>query len=141
MLLDTNKLKLKLSKLKNKKISVLDIQNLLSECGSDTSDKYIKDGKYAVLVSGGYGAGFSTWCDIEAHNYKLIKFLYDSDFVRKDGYLNIKDRKVIHTFIKSKITTKPQYLEGLWSSHIEWVSFGDDYRINEYDGFETLEII
>jgi len=95
-------------------------------------DKLIKDGKVAVLVSSGFGAGFSTWNSIEG--------------IELDGVLAqmILDKK--------PVTDMEDYLEKTYSNDgtsyvctlgvedlsIEWLPEGTPYRIDEYDGSESL---
>ena len=141
MKIDNNKLKERLIEIGDRKIGSDEIMTLLNSCRDLNDDKYIRDGKYAVLVSGGYGAGFSTWCDIKAHDPRLISFLYENGLVSKANKLNVIDGQIVDDFIRKEIVSEGQYLSGLWDCHIEWIDLEDDYRIDEYDGFETLVVM
>jgi hypothetical protein len=89
-------------------------------------EKLIKDGKVAVLVSEGYGAGFLTWgAPIEAiFNPTLIRLIEQGD-----------TRQAINFAKKTwnGITTV-----GIKELVIEWVPEGKEFIIDSYDGNETL---
>ena len=89
--------------------------------------KVVRDGKVAVIVSPGYGAGWSTWADdsrvavfapdvvewIEAGKPELAEGQFD-------GY---------------------GYLGGLFDAEIEWLPVGTRFEIDEYDGSESLRLL
>lgn len=106
--------------------------------------------KYAVLVSGGFGAGWSTWEGKElAYDKRVVEF-----------WLKHKDNKEwMHTVDQSKYNSSiPQseankeaeaffnsiwdgncpYLGGFCDIHLEWVEAGQKWIIKEYDGSESL---
>lgn len=91
-------------------------------------NKYIKDGKVAVLVSPGYGAGWSTWN--EEYREEL---LFDEEIVEK-----LLEKKPIDKFIEDKYGDRI-YTGGASRLKIEWVRVGARFHIKEYDGYETLE--
>ena len=91
--------------------------------------KYIVDGRVAVIVSPGYGAGWSTWGKPE---------------MALDGELAqaILAEKPLPEL--SAIATKnwPEaYLGGLEDCVVEWVNEGAQFEIEEYDGSESLHVI
>lgn len=90
------------------------------------AEKYIDDGRVGILYSPGYGAGWSTWGD--------SALAYDADLVRafieggKDAL--------------SKVTAEKYpdaYQGGLEDIQLEWITQGSSFRINEYDGYESIE--
>ena len=90
-----------------------------------------ENGKIGVIVSPGYGAGWSTRSDPK-------KFLcMDRGLVRMkiNGDNNDKVKKYLESVGLNGVCM------GGWSSAVvEWVSKGDAFRIEEYDGFESLVI-
>ena len=106
--------------------------------------------KYAVLVSGGFGAGFSTWNNKElAYDKRVVVFWlehkdnkewmrtvnqtkYSSSIPQSDA------NKEAVTFFKSIGYDDCPYLGGFASIHLEWVEAGWKWTIREYDGSEDL---
>jgi hypothetical protein len=97
--------------------------------------KYIKDGKVAVLVSHGFGSGWSTWA-------------YDSDPDVRDGlmfdavlveYMLAGDCDAA-AFSMPAISTVP-VTGGIENLTVYWVPQGEQFEITEYDGAESLRII
>ena len=95
-------------------------------------EKYIKDGKVAVLYSPGYGAGWSTEEDGELaesliFDPEIVKILLD----REDKW----ETKIIELCEKKypKI-----YTGGVYRLEIEWLNLGQEFKIDEYDGFESI---
>jgi len=90
-----------------------------------------RDGKVAVLVSYGYGAGWSTWNSDEADS-----MLFDPDLahaVLAENQLEmqrIADQK-----------WPDAYKGGLSQLGVEWVTKGEQFEITEYDGSESLNVI
>ena len=113
----------------------------MTEC--EIHDKYVVNGKYAVIVHPGFGAGFSTWCDgVEAHNYRFIKYLFDKGYVKNNKIKVPRDKlKECESYLYSIIKKDGYvYIGGLNNSNIVWVDLDDDYIIEEYDGYESLII-
>jgi len=91
--------------------------------------KVVRDGKVAVLVSPGYGAGWSTW------NREFPEMVFDPAIVKMLEDDMTVDELVTYCTLKYPGT----YLGGLSDLEIQWVSKGSLFRINEYDGNESLE--
>ena len=91
-------------------------------------NKVIKDGKVAVLVSHGYGAGWSSWaCDINC--------LFDPDIVQL-----VLDRASAETILQCACEKWPDnYWGGVDGLTVQWIPEGTQFRINEYDGAESIE--
>jgi hypothetical protein len=106
-----------------------------------TVDKVIVDGKVAVLVSGGFGAGWSTWQDDDECNQSMafepkvvemiLAGLHDK---------NRAERKVTKDKIAAYMAeTYPDlFAGGIDGLKVVWVPQGAKFHIEEYDGNETL---
>jgi hypothetical protein len=88
--------------------------------------KLIRDGKVAVLVSPGYGAGWYTW------HFKE-ELLYDPSIVQ---WLETKELEKIRAYLELRYPD--EYTGGLEDLVVEWVPVGARFRIEEYDGAESL---
>ena len=91
-------------------------------------NKFIKDGKVAVLVSPGYGAGWYSW------NTEIPECLFDPEIVQ--AVLAKAKEEELETLAKKKWPNG--YWGGAGGLQVSWVSPGEKFRINEYDGYETL---
>lgn len=90
-----------------------------------------KDGKTAVLVSPGFGAGFSTWNKPEmAVDFDLVEAFLSGDKTRFAYIVNEKYNE-----------DDSLYLGGMEDLMVEWVDEGKKFRIDEYDGNERIEIL
>ena len=100
-----------------------------------------EQGDLAVLVSNGYGAGWSTWEtkeeDLCLFDPVLVKIVLELDRVGAD-YSVRKDR--ISQYLDSNPRYKDVYRGGALELCVEWVPKGHYFTIREYDGSETLEI-
>ena len=91
-------------------------------------NKLVKDGKVAVLISPGFGAGWSTW------NREQLDMLFDAglaDLVLKG------DPEQILAY--ATVKWPDAYLGGLEDLTVVWVEQGQLIKINEYDGRESIE--
>ena len=91
-------------------------------------DKVIRDGKVAVLYSPGYGAGWFSWHNIEA-------LVYDPRVVH---YVETGEKELILSYVDE--VYPDVYCGGVEDLQIEWINEGTLFRINEYDGSESIEI-
>jgi hypothetical protein len=92
-------------------------------------EKVIRDGLVAVLFAPGYGAGWYSW------NLNHPQCLYDPDVVAwveggKIGPCPDLEEKYNSTF----------YSQAHTQLKIVWLKVGTVFRINEYDGAETIEV-
>ena len=85
-----------------------------------------KDGKTAVLVSTGFGAGFSTW------NKKEMAV----DFDLVEGFMKGGINKL--ECIAEEKQGEDIYLGGTHNIEIKWVDEGKKFQIREYDGAESI---
>jgi len=92
-------------------------------------EKYIKDGKVAVLYSPGYGAGWSTWASENAE-----AMLFDKDIVEAvlAGNISLAARIAEDKYFA--------YTGGAEDLTVEWLDVGTLFRINDYDGYESIEV-
>ena len=98
-------------------------------------NKVIRDGKVAVLVSPGFGAGWSTWA------YRVEEDA--SGFMMFDPTLvAMVERGDSVEAIESYVTAKHPgtYCGGADDLSIQWLPVGTAFRIHEYDGSESVEI-
>lgn len=90
-------------------------------------DKVIRDGKVAVLYSPGFGAGWYTWHHVE-------ELLYDPRVVH---YVETGETELVLSYVNE--VYPDVFCGGVDSLTIEWINEGTLFRINEYDGSESVE--
>jgi len=105
---------------------------------------YNENNEFAVIVSYGYGAGWSTWTSMEPHDGEFVEFLFDNGFVNKEcGELYVRfktsDIEKIELKCKELCGEDDIYLGGLDGSIIEWLEEGTAFKIKEFDGNESIE--
>lgn len=105
---------------------------------------------YAVLVSGGFGAGWSTWEGEElAYDKRVVEFWLGHknnkewmNTVSQSKYSSVipqsKANKEAVAFFYSIGYEDCPYMGGFSSIHLEWVPRGKEWIIEEYDGSESL---
>ena len=94
------------------------------------AERVVRAGRVAVLVSPGFGAGWSSWADAELQE----RLLFDPEVVAwveggKEGPLPNLEAKYGDAYF---------YDGGASDLMIEWVPVGAKFRIHEYDGSESL---
>ena len=90
--------------------------------------KFIKDGKVGVVISLGYGAGWSSW----SYDYRE-ELCMDSNIV--EAVLNGELEKA-RDYVEE--TYPDAYTGGYSQLVVKWVPEGMSFEINEFDGHETL---
>lgn len=96
--------------------------------------KVIRDGKVAVLISPGYGAGWYTWHGIE-------ELLYDPQIVRiLENPDADEDSSSIERYCE-KTYGDDSYYGGAEGLKVVWLPEGTKFVLDEYDGSETLRIL
>jgi hypothetical protein len=93
-------------------------------------EKFVEDGQVAVLYSPSFGAGWSTW-----NSNKDI--IFDKRIVKK--VLAKKHSEITEEWMK-KIGYKNIYCGGAEDLTIIWLPISSKFIINEYDGFESIEL-
>lgn len=101
-----------------------------------------KEGCIAVLVSHGWGAGWSTWNEPAlAYDKRIIEL-----FMRltKDEREQVAHGNEYFDWVRKHVV-KWGYTSVYWGGFadccIEWVPSGVPFRITEYDGNESIEFL
>lgn len=93
--------------------------------------KVVRDGKVAVLYSPGFGAGWSTWNreygEVLIFDPMLVKYVEEANFDALKTYAAMR--------------YPDAYTGGLEDLKIRWIEEGLLFRIDEYDGNESVEIL
>mgnify|MGYP000735996386 CR=1 FL=1 len=92
-------------------------------------NKLVRDGMVAVLYSPDYGSGWYTW------NRNQPELLFDPaivQLVEEDKFDELK------TYVTLKYPNI--YEGGMWELKVAWIPEGAMFRINEYDGDESIEL-
>jgi hypothetical protein len=93
-------------------------------------DKLIRDGKVAVLISTGWGAGWSTW------NTESPEMLFDPTLVQM-----VEDDADMSELVAYAEKQWPNaYHGGLDELVVLWIEQGTEFRVTEYDGAESIQI-
>jgi len=87
-------------------------------------EKIVENGNVAVAVSGGYGAGWSTWGKVNPMDAEFNKLFIEGKFEEA----------------KQLAEEKGLYAGGIDDIYIEWVPEGTRFEIKGYDGSESLRI-
>ncbi len=97
------------------------------------TEKLIRDGKVAVLISPGFGAGWSTWGSGLAE-----MLLFDREIVEA---VLAEDRKLAAEIAKRKAGDEYLYTGGADDLEVEWLPVGTAFEVDEYDGSESLRTV
>lgn len=108
---------------------------------SEEMKKEIRDGMVAVLYSPGYGAGWSTW------NYDYPQLVFDPSVVymveemnKLDAEDNAGRNNWVSLIVEYCSKTYPSgYFGGADDLVVTWIPEGTLFKINEYDGSESIE--
>ena len=92
-------------------------------------NKMIKDGEVAVLVSPGFGAGWSTW------NVHCPECLFDPEIVQM--MLDGVDYLAIEQFAEKKYGEN-FHAGGAVTLEVKWITQGRKFYVMEYDGSESV---
>jgi hypothetical protein len=96
--------------------------------------KVVDNGRVAVLVSRGFGAGWSTWADRDLQEH----LLFEHNVV---NFLQENPEEVDKIKAYMTLTYPDAYLGGLDGLCVHWVPQGEKFRIHEYDGAESLVLM
>ena len=89
-------------------------------------EKVIRDGKVGVLVSPGFGGGFSTW------GYPT-EAIFDPTLIEL-----VENEKIQEAINYCESTWEGVYSGGVWDLVVVWVDEGRRFIVEEYDGAESL---
>ena len=92
-------------------------------------NKLNQDGKVAVLYSPGFGAGWSTW------NQEVPEIIFDPAIVK---LVEKNQWEELATYVSLKYPGL--YTGGMKDLTVAWIPEGSLFKINEYDGSETIEL-
>lgn len=95
-------------------------------------EKVIRDGKVAVLISQGWGAGWYSW---HRDNQELLFHPKLVEMVEQNRKNEINDQWVLENL------GIDMYAGGSDGLEIHWLPIGTIFCIEEYDGFETIRTI
>jgi hypothetical protein len=90
--------------------------------------KLVRDGKVAVLVSAEFGAGWYSW-------HGIPELLFDPHIIKMLELDWPRDTIINHC---EKLYGEEHYYGAIDGLRIVWVDEGTKFRIDEYDGKETL---
>lgn len=92
-------------------------------------EKVIRDGKVAVLISHGFGAGWYSWNDSEEllFNPKLVEMVEQG-----------KHKEITEEWVKENLGIENVYCGGAKNLTIYWLPVGTAFQVEEYDGNESL---
>lgn len=86
-------------------------------------DKIVRDGMVAVAVSHGFGAGWSTWNNVDPMDARFNQLFLDGKIAEAKDLCDELDLG---------------YEGGAEDVSIVWVPVGTKFVIDEYDGAESL---
>lgn len=87
-------------------------------------DKVVKDGKVAILFSPDYGAGWSSWNEgLDPADGRYVQLFLDGNF---DEFIELAEEEDL-------------YCGGVDDLRVAWIPQGTRYRIDEYDGAESIQ--
>jgi len=86
---------------------------------------YNEKGEVAVAVSIGFGAGWSTWGDVSPLDKEFNELILNGDFETAEKLAK----------------EKGFYAGGLSDCKIVWLEKGTKFRIDEYDGAESIVLL
>lgn len=110
-------------------------------------EKLVSNDRVAVLFSPGWGAGWSTWCN-EDSNRKRMMFdpAMAKCIVRYTARIKVSASDTFYAEMHEELERiaeeryPGEYLGGLEALRIAWIPRGVQFRINEFDGNEQVEV-
>jgi hypothetical protein len=119
----------------------------------DKVERYInEEGKVGVLISGGYGAGWSTWADSKDREFMLFdrglvalaldkEAAYksrDSERISKHELDEQIDKSFVDVEEYLHANNRDPYIGGWAGVYVVWMDPGTEFIVEEYDGSESL---
>lgn len=93
-------------------------------------EKVIRDGKVAVLVSHGFGAGWYSW---NSEHQELLFHPKLVEMVEQN-----RTNEIDEVWVKENLGIEDVYCGGASDLKIHWLPIGTAFEIYEYDGSESL---
>lgn len=90
--------------------------------------KVIRNDKVGILISKGYGAGWYSW----GHNEEMLFSPEIIELVEQGASAEIIEKEA------KKLWGDKYFYGGADGLCVEWVDVGTAFRIDEYDGAESL---
>lgn len=98
-------------------------------------EKYVNEkGEIGVIISGGYGAGWSTWNSEHSEFLLMDKTLVS---MKMDKFT---DDDVL-AYLNKVLGGEAPYLGGWRDAKVVFLKKGTVFNVNEYDGNETIETL
>jgi hypothetical protein len=109
--------------------------------------RVVQNGKTAVLISTGFGAGWSTWAQEDERELML----YDPEIVTV--VLSFQSNPHVAYGVKQQnqmcqqigliaaVKGYQSYMGGMADLSVVWVDQGLRFKVNEYDGYESLDLL
>lgn len=95
----------------------------------------MRDGRVAVLLSPGYGGGWSTW------NREIRdQMLFDPHIVDIMLRDEPRETRLQQAKILAELKYPGAYLDGMSTLEVQFVPEGTRFVIEEYDGFESITL-
>ena len=100
------------------------------------TDRLIRDGRVAVLISAGYGSGWSTWHQALGVDDRLLFDPQVADILLSDELRDTRIEK-----IRALVAIKyPDVAHGgIPDLEVVMLEPGTRFVVREYDGFESIE--
>lgn len=95
-------------------------------------EKVIRDGKVAILISRGFGAGWYSW----NNNLELVFSPKIVEMVEQG-----RSKEIDEEWIEENLGFENIYCGGAANLEINWLPVGTRFIIEEYDGAESLKTI
>lgn len=100
------------------------------------TEKVIRDGKVAVLISPGFGAGWSTWAGDE---YREIALFHPRFVEAHEAGVDLGDIDAVIAAVTGK---DEAFYSGGWRDiEIVWLDQGTRFLVEDYDGSESLRLV
>lgn len=96
-------------------------------------EKVIRNGQVAVLISGGYGAGWYTWSSQHQELLFHPKLVAMVESGNQD--------EINSEWLEKELGISGVYCGGAKDLHIEWLPEGTAFEVEEYDGSESLRTL
>ena len=93
-------------------------------------EKVIRNGKVAVLISRGFGAGWYSWNTDHQEllfNPKLVEMVEQN-----------RTNEITEDWVKENLGIEDVCCEGACELKIHWLPVGTAFRVEQYDGDESL---